>query len=89
MMTEAQIKRATREELAEELGAGCEYTEDWETAGLDELRDRVRALVARYKDDDDVRDTPQAVIVEAALAKFEAAQGSKALRTALRGFHRS
>lgn len=50
-----------------------------------ERQARLRELLG----DDDVRDTPQAVIVEAALAKFEAAQGSKALRTALRGFHRS
>ncbi len=46
MMQPNDIETATREQLADELGAAGEYTQDWETAELDDLRDRVRNLVA-------------------------------------------
>ncbi len=48
MMTRDEIKTATREQLAEELGAACEPTEDWETADVEDLRERVTALVNTY-----------------------------------------
>ena len=38
------IKEMTREELADELGAACVYTEDWETAEIGDLRDRLAAI---------------------------------------------
>lgn len=46
-MNAAQMINATREQLAEELGAACEYTEDWQTATMDDLRERVRAARRR------------------------------------------
>lgn len=55
MMRTTEIDRATREELAEELGAGGEFTGDWRTASLDDLRERVRELVSRYTDYGTVR----------------------------------
>lgn len=48
MMTMKEIETATAEQLADELSAACEYTEDWERCGIDELRQRVRQLVATY-----------------------------------------
>lgn len=51
MMTLQQIETATRDELADELGAACEPTEDWETADIEDLRRRVKELVALYTDD--------------------------------------
>jgi F0F1-type ATP synthase membrane subunit b/b' len=44
-MTTDEIKTATREELANELAAACEYTEDWQTATMDDLRERVVRVV--------------------------------------------
>jgi hypothetical protein len=44
MMARDEIETATREQLAEELGAACEPTEDWETADASDLRERVTAL---------------------------------------------
>lgn len=46
MMTENEIRTATREQLANELAAAAEYTEDWQTANIDDLQDRVRKLLA-------------------------------------------
>lgn len=46
MMSQDEIRTATREELANELAAACEYTEDWETATMDDLRGRVSSLIA-------------------------------------------
>ena len=43
-MTMSEIKTATREELADELAAACEYTGDWETASIEDLRSRVEIL---------------------------------------------
>ena len=43
-MNATEITTATREQLADELAAACEYTEDWETTTMDDLRDRVRQL---------------------------------------------
>ena len=48
MMTLKEIEAATAEQLAAELAGGCEYTEDWERCPIEELRDRVRQLVATY-----------------------------------------
>jgi hypothetical protein len=48
MMTTSQIDTATREQLADELAAACEPTEDWQTAGVEDLRERVRTLVEIY-----------------------------------------
>ncbi len=42
-----EIEHASRVELAEELAAAVENTEDWETAHLEELRERVRELLKR------------------------------------------
>ena len=42
-MTNNEIKTATREELAAELAAQSAYTQDWETAEMSDLRDRVQA----------------------------------------------
>ncbi len=39
------IDAATREELANELGAAGEYTEDWLTAEMDDLRERARRAI--------------------------------------------
>jgi hypothetical protein len=39
------IDAATREGLANELGAAGEYTEDWMTADMDDLRERVRRAI--------------------------------------------
>ena len=44
MMTASKIQTATREQLADELGAAGAYSEDWETATMDDLRERVRAV---------------------------------------------
>jgi len=46
-MTKEQIKTATSEELAEELGAAGEYSGDWETAETDDLRERVTITNSR------------------------------------------
>jgi len=40
------VETATREQLADELGAAGEYTEDWETADINDLRSRARMIVA-------------------------------------------
>ena len=40
-MNAQEIKNATREELADELAAAGEYTADWETAEMSDLRERV------------------------------------------------
>ena len=48
MMTLKEIETATAEQLANELAAACECTEDWERCPIEELRDRVRQLVATY-----------------------------------------
>ena len=53
MMTKDQIRTATREQLAEELAAACAYTEDYMTATMDDLRERVRRLVDVYSGPDD------------------------------------
>lgn len=45
-MNDDKIKTATREELSDELAAACEYTEDWQTAEMDDLRERVQLLNA-------------------------------------------
>jgi hypothetical protein len=45
MMTKAEIRTATRDQLADELAAAGEYTEDWKIATMDDLRHRVRLLV--------------------------------------------
>jgi hypothetical protein len=50
MMTMQQIAAASREELAEELGYAGEYTADWETVEIGDLRDRVTRLVEHYRD---------------------------------------
>jgi len=39
-----EIESATREQLADELAAACEYTEDWQITTMDDLRDRVRQI---------------------------------------------
>jgi len=49
MMKPDEIKTATREQLADELGAAGEYTGDWETASMDDLRQRLAELIARYE----------------------------------------
>jgi hypothetical protein len=43
-MNANEINTATREQLADELAAACEYTEDWQTATMDDLRERVRRI---------------------------------------------
>lgn len=43
-----EIENATAEQLANELAAAGEYTEDWERCGLGELQQRVRRLIATY-----------------------------------------
>jgi hypothetical protein len=48
MMTLKEIETATAEALADELAAGGQYTEDWERCPIEELRERVRRLVATY-----------------------------------------
>lgn len=48
MMTLNEIETATAEQLADELAAACEYTEDWERCPIEELRERVRRLVRLY-----------------------------------------
>ena len=48
MMTPDQIATATREQLADELAAATEYTEDWLAADLEDLRQRVRDVVAKF-----------------------------------------
>lgn len=48
-MKTSEIDTATREELANELGAACEYTEDWETATMEDLQERVRRLLTGTK----------------------------------------
>lgn len=49
MMTHGEIEQANRERLASELGAAGEYSEDWETADINDLRERVHQLVATTK----------------------------------------
>lgn len=49
MMAKRDVEAATREELADELAAACEYTDDWESATMDDLRERVRDLLDRYE----------------------------------------
>lgn len=51
MMSAQEIKEATREQLADELGAAGEYTGDWQTADLDDLRKRVASVVAVTTDE--------------------------------------
>ena len=46
MLTKEQVERATREELADELAAAGEYTMDWESAHMDDLKARVMQTVA-------------------------------------------
>ena len=36
------VATATREQLADELAAAGEWTEDWQTVSMDDLRQRVR-----------------------------------------------
>jgi len=48
MMTHEEIDVADREALADELGAAGEYTGDWRSATLSDLRERVRELVDRF-----------------------------------------
>jgi len=45
---EEEIENATAEQLANELAAACECTEDWHRCGLGELQERVRRLVAMF-----------------------------------------
>ena len=52
MMTLKEIETATAEQLAAELAAACEYTEDWERATLSDLKERVMRLVATYASTD-------------------------------------
>ena len=47
-MTLKEIEIATAEQLADELAAACECTEDWERIPIEELRDRVMRLVRLY-----------------------------------------
>ena len=44
-MNANEINTATREQLADELAAAAEYTEDWRTATMDDLRERVQRIV--------------------------------------------
>lgn len=39
-----EIKTCTREQLADELASAAEYTDDWQTATIDNLRERVYRL---------------------------------------------
>jgi hypothetical protein len=48
MMTLKEIEIATAEQLADELAAACECTEDWERLPIGELRERMRRLVRLY-----------------------------------------
>ena len=48
MITLEEIETATAEQLAEELAAAGEYTEDWERCPIGELRERVMRLVRLY-----------------------------------------
>jgi len=41
MMTIEQIPTATRDELSDELASAGEYTGDWQTASMQDLRERV------------------------------------------------
>ena len=49
MMNLETIETATRDELADELGAAGEYTEDWETATMEDLRERVVEVVQSHR----------------------------------------
>ncbi len=48
MMTSEQIETATREQLADEFAAVAEYTEDWATISIEDMRQQVRDAVAKY-----------------------------------------
>jgi len=43
----SDIDAATREELADELGAAGEYTEDWMTTDMDDLRERAKRAMSK------------------------------------------
>ena len=45
MMTQEKASTANRDELSDELAAAGEYTGDWETAELADLRERVVRLL--------------------------------------------
>ena len=47
-MNANEIKTADRRELADELAAAGEYTEDWSTAEMDDLRERVESMTTTY-----------------------------------------
>jgi len=45
MMNREYVELATREELADELGAAGEYTADWREADMDDMQRRVVDLL--------------------------------------------
>ena len=51
-LTTADIADLSRKDIADELGAACEYTADWETAEMSDLQRRLAIVTGAIVLDD-------------------------------------